>query len=439
MNIVELSSDQKLFTSINFHVFVAGIIVCILVGGIGMWTAFARVSGAVVAAGTVVVESDVKKIQHQEGGVVKDILVENGDLVGAGDLLVVLDDTLMQAELKAVTTQLDELYAKSTRLLAEHNDADEIDFSLSSTANSPMMATYSIRANQRDLFHARKKSFIGQKKQLKEQVSQLQQKILGVQAESKAKQDEMFFVNNELDDMKRLLDQKFVAKTKVTLLERDSIQLKGAYSVLLSEIAQDKEIISERHMQILQLEDDIRVEVLQQLQDTRMSVAELEKKKVIIEEQLKRLIIRSPYIGHIHNLSIHTIGGVVSPGEIIMSLVPKKDLLLVEAKVRPVDIEQLSPNQEARLRFPSFDQKKTPEIIAKLKTISADLVQDQVSGSTYYEVMFTIPLVELDKLGGKSLIPGMPVEVFAKTEERTVLSYLLKPIRDQMSYALRER
>lgn len=435
----DLSSDQKLFTSIRSHVFVAGIIVCILVGGLGIWTGFARVSGAVVAAGTVVVESDVKQIQHQEGGVVKEILVENGDLVHAGDLLFVLDDTLIQAELKAVIAQLDEFYAQNARLLAEQSNADEIDFSLSGSTNSFMTPVHNIRANQRDLFQARKKSLRGQKEQLKEQVSQLQQKIAGIQAESNAKQDEMVFVKRELEDMKFLFEQNFVAKTQVTVLERDNIQLQGAYSALLAEIAQDKEVISERHMQILQLEEDIRIEVLQQLQDTRMNLSELEKQKAIIEDQLKRLFIRAPHVGYIHNLAIHTVGGVISPSETVTSLVPQKDLLLVEAQVRPIDIEQLSPNQAARLRFPSFNQKETPELIAQLKTISADLVQDQVSGNTYYEVMFTIPSSELKKLQGKQLIPGMPVEVFAKTEDRTVLSYLLKPISDQMAYALRER
>lgn len=434
-----VNAEQKLFGSIQGHLRFAAICVGLLLGGIGGWAAITEVSGAVVATGTVVVESNVKQVQHQDGGVVKAIYVENGNLVNVGDLLIVLDDTLLQSELGAVTKQLNELYAQHGRLLAEQQGVEQIDFSQYQWIHESSSLTQKVQENQRRLFHARKKSLIGQKAQLKEQISQLQQKISGIEAESDAKKQEIKLVSSELEDMQRLFEENFVTKSQVTVLERDNTQLQGSYSSLMAEIAQDKEAISERQMQILQLEEDTRVEILQTLQETRVNLVELEKQKVVLEEQLERLSIRAPYSGYIHNLVVHTVGGVITPAEPVTAIVPEKDTLLVEAQIRPVDIEQLSPNQDARLRFPSFDQKKTPELKAALHTISADLLMDQVTGASYYQARFSIPEQELQQLKGKKLIPGMPVEVFAKTEERTVLSYLLKPISDQLAYAMRER
>lgn len=433
------TAEQQLFSSIRQHLYIAGTFVVVLLGGIGVWTAIAEVSGAIVATGTVVVESNIKQVQHQDGGVVKAIRVATGDLVQTGDLLVVLDDTAVHAEWSATIKQLNELYARHARLLAEQQHKETIDFSPYDWVDSSTGTVAQTQANQNALFQARRNSLAGQKAQLNEQVAQLQEKIIGIEAEKKAKQTEITLVANELQDMKQLLSNNYIAKTQITALERDNSQLQGAHSALIAEIAQDKEAISERRMQILQLEEDSRADILQQLQDTGISITQLEQQKIVLEEQLHRLDIRAPNSGYVHNLAVHTVGGVISPAEPIMSIVPQKDVLLVEAQVRPVDIEQLSPNQEARLRFPSFDQKKTPEIKAVLQTISADLLVDQVTGASYYQARFAITETELQQLGGKDLIPGMPVEVFAKTEDRTILSYLLKPISDQLAYAMRER
>ncbi|TBR43233.1 HlyD family type I secretion periplasmic adaptor subunit [Marinomonas agarivorans] len=433
-----MNTEQELFGSVRRHLRLAAIFMGLLLFGMGGWTAITEVSGAVVATGTVVVESNVKQVQHQDGGVVQSIHVAVGDLVQTDDLLVVLDDTAVRAEWSSVIKQLNELYARHARLLAEQQQKT-IDFSPYAWVYSDVEGVRQIQANQQSLFHARRNSLAGQKAQLNEQIAQLEQKIIGIEAESSAKQREIALVESELSDMQRLFDSNYVAKTQITTLERDHSQLQGAYSSLLAQIAQDREAISERRIQILQLEEDSRADILQQLQDADINITQLEQQKIVLEEQLSRLEIRASNTGFIHNLTVHTLGGVISPAEPIMAIVPQQDVLLVEAQVRPVDIEQLSPNQEARLRFPSFDQKKTPEIRAVLKTISADLLMDQTTGASYYQARFSIPETELAQLGDKQLIPGMPVEVFAKTEERTILSYLLKPISDQLAYAMRER
>lgn len=434
-----MNTERQLFGSIRQHIMVSAGLVIFLLGGMTLWTGVTNIAGAVVAAGTVVVESNVKQVQHQDGGIVKNIYVEDGDLVEADDLLFVLDDTLLRSEWEFVTKQLNELYAQHGRLLAEQQEKEKIDFSRYVWVNEDDVLTQQVKKNQQGLFTARRNSLAGQKNQLREQIAQLQQKNSGVQSQIEAKEREIELVSEQLSSIRSLLKSDFATKSDVMDREREFAQLQGDYGSLIASIAQDKEAISEKQMQILQLEDDYRAEILHSLQDTRVSIAELEKQKIILDEQLERLFIKAPHSGYIHNLVIHTIGGIVSPAEAIMAIVPQKDVLVIEAKIRPVDIEQLLPDQHARVRFPSFDQKETPELQSILKVISADLLFDQTTGESYYLARFAIPEVELSKLNGKHLIPGMPVEVFAKTEDRSVLSYLVKPINDQIAYALRER
>lgn len=436
---MELQNMITLSGSIRRHILVAGAFVCLLFIGIGGWLALAHVSGAVVATGTVVVEGNIKEVQHQEGGIIKDIKVEDGDLVKSGDLLVVLDDTQVRSEWESVVKQLYELRAQQDRLLAEQKEAKDITFSSHKVDTQFVSLVNMIKNDQTRLFQARRNSFSRQKAQLLEQISQLEQQISGLKAESEAKNVEMNLVSQELADVSSLFEKSFVSKSDVTSLTRDKTQLQGGYRSLLSQIEEDKKAISERQIQMAQLEEDKKADTLQQLQDTRLNIASLERQKVALEDQLARLTIRAPISGYIHNLIIHTVGGVISPGEVVTSLVPENNALLIEAQIRPIDIDKLSLEQKTRIRFPNFDQKTTPELMAKIKTISADLLQDPISGSMYYQARFSIEKDELAKLNGKKLIPGMPVEVFAKTEDRTVLSYLLKPIRDQISYALREK
>ncbi|MBO6933291.1 MAG: HlyD family type I secretion periplasmic adaptor subunit, partial [Roseibium sp.] len=191
--------------------------------------------------------------------------------------------------------------------------------------------------------------------------------------------------------------------------------------------------------QILQIDESYRAEVLEQLQEARSRIAQLEEQKIAAEDELTRVEILAPRNGYVHQLSVHTIGGVISPGETVMQIVPREDQLIVEAQVRPVDIDQMAPGQNARVRFPSFDQRTTPELNATLLTVSPDLSEDERTGMTYYVARLSIDDEELDKLGEQALVPGMPVETFLKTGDRTVLSYLVKPVTDQIAHALRER
>jgi len=432
------SSDHLLAGSIRKHLVFALALVVLLVGGVGGWAANTEISGAVVASGTVVVESNTKQVQHREGGIVREITVRDGDTVKAGDLLIRLDDTVTRANFTVVLKQLDELFAQEARLLAERDGTELIEFTLKdgAVADAPKSI---IEDSQIRLMEARRNSLMGRKQQLGEQIRQLEKQIDGLQVQSLATQEEIELVDDELVDLEDLLQQQLVAKQRVSSLRREKTQLEGAHGGLLSEIAQTYEAISERKIQILQIEAESRAEVLELLQEVRSRIAQLEEQKIAAEDELARVEIRAPSSGYVHQLAQHTLGGVVGPGETLMLIVPKEDLLVVEARIQPANIDQLLPSQHARLRFPSFDQRATPELEARLLTVSADLTIDETTGLGYYTARLTIPEVELVKLNGKQLMPGMPVEAFLKTDDRTVLSYLVKPVRDQIAHALKER
>ena len=424
-------SDDILRRAIRRHLLIAAFAALVVVGGIGGWAAIAEISGAVVTPATVVVQSNVKHVQHQEGGIVKEILVKDDDTVSAGDLLIRLDDTITRANLDAISKQLGELKAQEARLLAERDGRQRITFSGDEIPDD-------IKRGQQLLIEARQASVAGRKDQLQEQIRQFNKQAEGLKAQLDAKESEIELIDEELADLDALLNKQLVSKSRVSAQRRERAQLQGQYGSFLSEIARIQEGISERKIQILQIEESYRAELLENLHSTRSQIAQLEEQKIAAQDKLTRIDIRAPQNGYIHELAVHTIGGVVTPGEILMSIVPRADRLVIEAKVKPVDIDELTPGQEAIVRFPSFDRRTTPELKAKLLTVAADLTMDQRTGTGYYTARLTIDDDELAHLQGKVLVPGMPVEVFMKTQDRTVLSYLLKPVSDQIAHAMRE-
>lgn len=432
--------DKSLKSSVRTHVLMSFVVIFVLLGGMAAWAAMTEIAGAVVASGTVVVESNIKQVQHQEGGTVQFIHVKNGDVIEAGDLLIELDDTLTRANLAVVTKQLDSLYAQEARLTAEQDGLAMIKFTDEQTDDAVRTASIDvIKDSQQRLFEARRNSLNGQKQQLGEQIVQFEKQIEGYQAQRNSKVAETEFVAKELEDLDGLLSQQLVSASRVSVLNRDKAKLEGELGGFTAQIAQTKEAISERHIQILQLDEDFLASVLQQLQDARGQVAQLEEQRIAAQDKLTRIEIRAPRSGLIHNLNVHTIGQVIASGEITMAIVPQDDQLIIEAQVQPINIDQIAANQQATIRLPSFDQRTTPELKANVKTISADLLQDQATGLSFYQVRLTIPEEELSKLGNKILVPGMPVEAFIKTDDRTVISYLTKPITDQIKHAMRER
>jgi HlyD family secretion protein len=427
-------ADQELRKTVRNHLLFALFTAMVVVGGIGGWATFTEISGAVVSSGTIVVETSTKLVQHREGGIVRDIRVKDGDVVEAGDLLISLDDTVTRANLSVITKQLTELTAQELRLEAERDDLSNIEWPDSRKAHLG-----DIERGQQLLLDARRNSKEGRKNQLEEQIRQFNRQTQGLEAQVEAKDSEIELIEEELADLGGLLNKQLVSKSRVTALRREKARLSGEYGDLIAQIARTKEAISERRIQILQIEESYRAEVLEQLQEVRSRIAQLEEQKIAAEDELTRVDIVASRNGYVHNLSVHTIGGVIAPGETVMQIVPREDQLIVEAQVRPVDIDQMSPGQRARVRFPSFDQRTTPELNAELLTVSADLNEDERTGNSYYVARLVIDEEELAKLGDKALVPGMPVETFLQTGDRTVLSYLVKPVTDQIAHALRER
>lgn len=432
--------DKALKSSVRSHIMIAFSVIFLMLGGMVAWATMTEVSGAVVASGTVVVEGNVKQVQHQEGGIVQHVHVKNGDVISAGDLLIDLDDTVTRANLAVVTKQLDSLYAQEARLTAEQDGLDIITFADEQINDAARTASVEvIKDSQQRLFEARRNSLNGQKQQLGEQIVQFEKQIEGYEAQRNAKVTETMFVAKELEDLDGLLTQQLVSASRVSVLNREKAQLEGELGGFTAQIAQTKEAISERNIQILQLDEDFLASVLQQLQDARGQVAQLEEQRIAAQDQLTRVEIRAPRSGLVHNLNVHTIGQVIASGEVTMLIVPQDDQLIIEAQVQPINIDQIATHQQATIRLPSFDQRTTPELKANIKNISADLLQDQTTGLSFYQVRLSIPEEELSKLGDKTLVPGMPVEAFIKTQDRTVASYLTKPITDQIKHAMRER
>ena len=425
--------------SIRRHL-VAGIAgVALLAGGVGGLAATTELSGAVIAPGSLVVDTNVKKVQHPTGGVVGDLRARDGDKVKAGDIVVRLDETITQANLAIVVKSLNELQSRLARLEAERDNVDTVVFpaELLARADDPELARS--MTGERNLFEFRKSARAGQKAQLRERIAQLKEEIQGLTGQVAAKKRETELIGQELEGVRDLWRKNLVQIQRVTALERDAARLEGERGQLIASTAQAKGKISEIELQILQIDQDLRSEVAKDLREVQGKIAELVERKVAAEDQLKRIDIRAPQDGMVHQSTVHTVGGVITPGEAIMLIVPEADALTVEAKLAPQDIDQVRVGQTAALRFSAFSQRTTPELDGVVSRVSADLTTDQRTGAAYYVVRITLSDSEIARLGGLRLVPGMPVEAFIKTGERTVLSYVMKPFTDQINRSFRSR
>jgi HlyD family secretion protein len=425
--------------SIRSHLLGGLAVVALLAGGVGGLAATTELSGAVIAPGSLVVDSNVKKVQHPTGGVVGELRARDGDKVKAGDIVVRLDETITQANLAIVVKSLNELQSRLARLEAERDNVDTVVFpaELLARAGDPELARS--MTGERNLFEFRKSARAGQKAQLRERIAQLKEEIQGLTGQVAAKKRETELIGQELEGVRDLWRKNLVQIQRVTALERDAARLEGERGQLIASTAQAKGKISEIELQILQIDQDLRSEVAKDLREVQGKIAELVERKVAAEDQLKRIDIRAPQNGMVHQSTVHTVGGVITPGEAIMLIVPEADALTVEAKLAPQDIDQVRVGQTAALRFSAFSQRTTPELDGVVSRVSADLTTDQRTGAAYYVVRITLSESELARLQGLRLVPGMPVEAFIRTGERTVLSYVMKPFTDQITRSFRSR
>jgi membrane fusion protein, type I secretion system len=361
-------------------------------------------------------------VSQPTGGIVGELWVQDGSRVQAGDLVIRLDETTAQANLAMVDKSLAELFARRARLETERDGSDEIEFPEELLQAARQAEIGRVIAGERKLFELRREAQQGQKAQLRERIAQLNDEVRGYTDQAAAKKKETEFIQKELESVRDLWQKNLIPINRVTALERDGARLEGERGQLIATIAQGKGKISETELQIIQLDQNLRSDVAKELADIRAKIAELVERKVTAMDQLQRIDIRAPQSGVVHQLAVHTKGGVVAAGEQIMLVVPESDELLVEVRVDPQKIDQLELDQTATLRFPGFNQRATPELDGRVSRIAADVIQDQRSGQPYYLVRIS-----------------MPVDAFIRTEERTMLSYLLKPLTDQARRAFREK
>ncbi|WP_447971537.1 HlyD family type I secretion periplasmic adaptor subunit [Nitrospira sp. M1] len=432
-------TEQQIAGSLNRHLIVSVLLIFLLVGGVGSWAMVQEINGAVIASGVIVVEGNAKRVQHQEGGIVKSIHVQDGAVVEAGNLLVHLDDTVVRANLAMIMGELGKLTAQEARLVAERDGMGRLtypqDLHEQAVHDSAIASSLS---DQRALKKVRTSTLRGRKGQLNEQISQLEEQIDGFEVQRDAKSENITLINERLTVLEPLLPEGLVTASEITALKRDRAELSGDRGELIAQIAQAHETVSERRLQILQLEDEFRSQVLEELQDVRARITQLREERIAALDKLQRVEIRAPRTGYVHELAVHTIGGVIRAGETLMLIVPREDVLIVETRLQPTDVDQVVGGQHATVRFPGFHQRTTPELLAQVSTISADLTHDEATGMSYYIARLSIPEHELRKLEGKALLPGMPVEAFIQTHQRTVLSYLVKPLEDHLVHAFKE-
>jgi HlyD family secretion protein len=425
--------------SIRLHLIIGLAVVVVLAGGLGGWASTAEMSGALIAPGSIVVESSVKKVQHPTGGVVGEVRAHDGDVVKAGDVVVRLDDTVTRASLAIVTKSLDGLWARAARLEAEQQGLDRPVFPpmLLDRANDPDVKN--VMASESKLFEVRTTGRIGQKAQFRERVTQLKEEIAGLEAQEKAKDQEIALVEKELVGVRSLYDQHLVQMTRMTTLERDAARLSGERAQYIASRAQARGKITETELQIIQVDKDMVSDVSKDLRETNEKIGEFVERKVTAEDQLRRTDIRAPQDGMVEQSTVHTVGGVITAGDAIMMIVPQADDLQVEAKVNPQDIDKLQIGQKTLLRLSAFNQRTTPELNGLVTRVSPDVTTDQRTGQSYYTIRVSMPPEEVARLGEVKLIPGMPVEAFVQTGDRTMLSYLIKPLKDQLMRAFREK
>ncbi|TQV78644.1 HlyD family type I secretion periplasmic adaptor subunit [Denitrobaculum tricleocarpae] len=431
-------SDEEVASSLRKHICIAFFLSTLLIGGLGVATAFIEISGAVIAPGRVVVETNVKRVQHQEGGIVQEILVQEGQVVEAGAVLVRLDDTLVRANLRIIDTRLNELGALEARLEAEAGSHSQLKVPNSLVAQMSNPEIAAVIEGQRRLLEARRVSRDGRKAQLSEQIRQFEEQISGLASQRDAKGREIELIVSELEDLAGLMIKGLVRRSRIAALEREEARIEGERGGFISEIARAGQSISERKIQILQIDEETRAEAVEQQQNVRAEIAELREQRLTSEDQLRRTEIRAPRAGSVQGLSVHTIGGVIAPAEEILLIVPHEDVLVIEVEVAPTDVDQLVLAQKVIVRLPGFDQRTTPELHGEILTLSADLMEDPTTGLSFYQARITLSDDEVSRLGEKRLVSGMPVEAFVQTESRTILSYLLKPLTDQIAYAFRE-
>lgn len=429
-------SDNRSFR-LGLRVVTGTALAFLLVAGAGGWAATAQLSGAIIAPGTVKVDDNLKSIQHRDGGIISEIAVKEGDLVEKGQVLLRLDDAQTRAELTIVSTQLSELKARQARLVAERDNLDWVSFPTVLVERQPGFED--VAAGEMRLFRGNQKHRRSQSDQLELGIRQLGEEVKGLEAQLKSKADEIALVVKEAEKIRGLADKRLIEGARIYNSDRDIARLAGERAEIEAGIARAGARMSEIKLQIIAVDETARTEAQRELSQVEPKISELNERRAAIEDVLSRTDIRAPIAGTVNELSVHTIGGVITPAEKLVTLVPAEAKLKIEARLSPTDIDQISIGRPAKLRFSAFNQRTTPELQGAIAYVSPATSTDPANGQVYYIANVTVAAAEMAKLEDNRLLPGMPVEIYISTDERTAMSYLVKPLSDQFNRAFREQ
>ncbi|SFO11066.1 HlyD family secretion protein [Roseovarius lutimaris] len=411
----------------------------LLVGGFGTWAGLTQISGAIIASGRIEVDQNRQVVQHPDGGVVAEIYVQEGDSVTEGQVLLRLDATLLQSTLSINENQLAELMARRGRLEAERDGRRDIEFDpllMELAAHMPDAAN--LMAGQENLFRAREETNAAEIDQLEKRRGQITNQIEGIEAQQVALARQLELIEQELRDQQSLFDRGLAQAGRVLGLQREQARLTGSVGDLIAQKAQAGGRITEIDTQILKLGSDRREEAITTLRDLQLRELELREERRAMIEQMSRLEITAPVAGVVYDMSVFALRSVLRPADPVLYIVPQDRALVINARVDAIHVDKLFLGQDVTLRFTALDQRRTPELTGRVTQISADAFQDEATRANYYRAEIVLVEGEKDRLPeGTTLIPGMPVETFIRTEDRTPIAYLLKPFTDYLSKAFR--
>jgi epimerase transport system membrane fusion protein len=426
-------NDQQL---IRFGVTVVIVVFCIL----GSWMAIAPLSSAIVATGSVSADIYKKTVQHLEGGIVEEILVRNGDTVHEGQVLLKFQNSSVSSQLHILENQYREALVVESRLESQINALSEITFSDELLAQEQTSELNNTLRTQKQIFDLKQKMIINDARITEQRITQLTRYVEGMNALLQSKFIRLQAINEEIEEWKILLAEQLIDKLKIRELMKEKAMIEGDISNSQSEIAKAKEQMNELQSQFLARQKEIQDKTFEELVATKNLLAEIRSKRVALKDTSERLSVKAPISGVVVGLEIHTIGGVITAGKPIMDIVPYNEHLMIYAKIQTNDVDKVHPNQLADIRFSAFNTKYTNVLEAKVVHVSADSLIDQRTGTPYYEVKLELTPKGYTQLQGYqfSLVAGMPAEVMIKTEERTILSYLIKPFFDMLNRSFNE-
>lgn len=414
-----------------------GILLVIFVG-FGGWASVAELDSAAVATGVVTVESYRKTIQHFEGGIVKEILVRDGDDVRSGAILLRLDDTQARARLEIVRSQYLAARALETRLIAERDQQNRIIFSEELLNLQDDTRVRETLDGQERVFKTRRDALQGETALLEQRIEQLHAQIGGLETLQQTEQKRIDSLQRELQDFRRLQQSGYTDKLRLLELERDIAKLEGERASHLADLARTRMQVGETKLQILQLRKQLQTDVVTELRDTQTKLFDLIERMRALQDTVERTEIRAPTDGTVVGLNVHTVGGVVATGTPLLEIVPRGEQLLVEAKVQPTDIDKVHPGLAADIRFTAFKLRTTPVAEGKVLTVSADRLIESDTKYSYYLARIQVTPQGMQRLKELELLPGMPAEVMIKTGERSFLNYFLRPFLDAFARSFRE-